>query len=97
MTWTAKDQPTSSPSDSPAHGSPFPVAPATSTAIDEARKIRVAWMTEMGMDAEEIGHHMRADPPTDPAAEQRELDAVRRVKATTPSVEQLLTIAVKCE
>jgi len=65
--------------------------------MDEARKLRVAWMTEMGMDAEEIEHHMRTDPPTDPNAEQRELDAVRRVKATSPSVEQLLSIAVKSE
>src|SRR5882724_6697449 len=97
MTWTAKDQPTSSPLASPARPSSFPAAPASRAAIDEARKIRVAWMTEMGMDAEEIEHHMRADPPSDPVAEQRELDAVRRVKATTPSVEQLLTIAVKCE
>ena len=44
-----------------------------------AEQFRVAWMSLIGCDAEEIGASLISDPPVDIYEEQKELSAARRM------------------
>lgn len=45
-----------------------------------AKEIRLQWSREYGLSEEEIAAELVENPPVDIVAEQKELDAVRRVK-----------------
>lgn len=56
---------------------------------EEAKKIRIQWMQEMGLNEEEIADAIEFDPPISVAEEQEQLDAVHRLQGRAePSVEQ---------
>jgi hypothetical protein len=58
-------------------------------------ELRIQWMTEWGLDMEEIQYHLQDDPPTSTEEEQKQLEAVRRLKENSPSCEELKRIATK--
>jgi len=68
---------------------------AANSAAEEAARIRREWMTLSGMDDAEITHWLEVDPPTNPAEEQAQLVACRKLKLETPSSEQLSQISTR--
>jgi hypothetical protein len=60
----------------------------------EALALRRGWMTQMGMSAEEIDQWSASEgPPLSVEEERRNLEAVPRVRAMTPSYAHLLALA----
>jgi hypothetical protein len=62
---------------------------------DVARALRLAWMTRMKLDDEEIAESMRDDPPVSVEEEMKQIRAIDNLDKITPPGELLRTFAIK--
>jgi hypothetical protein len=62
---------------------------------DVARALRLAWMTRMKLDDDEIAESMRDDPPVSVEEEMKQIKALDNLDKITPPGDVLRTFAIK--
>jgi|ERR1019366_7199367 hypothetical protein len=62
---------------------------------DVAHALRLAWMTRMRLDDDEIAESMRDDPPISVREEMKQIKALDNLDKITPPSDVLRTFAIK--
>jgi hypothetical protein len=65
------------------------------SAVDVARALRLAWMTRMKLDDDEIAESMRDDPPVSVEEEMKQIRSLDNLDKITPPGDVLRAFAVK--